>query len=475
MSKESVARGVRTLGASALLLVISGCATVSVNENLSRTQNEIADFTDSQIMLNRSADDQAHAEAIVDQLLAAPLSKEGAVQMAMANSAAFQAVLAQNMAETADAAQSGRISNPVFNFERVTVGTELEIGRLLSFGLLDLVTLPQRQRMARSRVEIAQINLTNAVIEEVLSVREAWVKAVAATQMLDYARQVFDSAEASAELAERMERVGNFSRLDRARQQSFYNDAGTQLAAAQHAQTSALESLIRKLGLSDAQAERLELPERLPEVPVTARSPEMVSQVASDERLDVKLAAASLTAAARAQGINNLTSFTDIEAGVRRDTVFDDGERSNPEGYEIDIRIPLFDWGGLQREAMNARTLAAANRLEATRLEAASSLREAYSAYRTAHEVARLYEEEIIPLQELIAEESVLRYNGMLIGVFELLADSRRQITTVQGAIDASQQFWIADAALQASIIGKPTMTAIASAGAAGGSDAPGH
>ena len=56
-----------------------------------------------------------------------------------------------------------------------------------------------------------------------------------------------------------------------------------------------------------------------------------------------------------------------------------------------------------------------------------------------------------------IAEENVLRYNGMLIGVFELLADSRDQIGAVISAIAAEQQFWLADAALQATLIGRPT------------------
>ena len=69
----------------------------------------------------------------------------------------------------------------------------------------------------------------------------------------------------------------------------------------------------------------------------------------------------------------------------------------------------------------------------------------------------------------------MLRYNGMLIGVFELLADSRDQIASVSAAINAQQQFWLADAALQATIVGKP-MTVPAMAGApamSGGGDAP--
>jgi hypothetical protein len=42
----------------------------------------------------------------------------------------------------------------------------------------------------------------------------------------------------------------------------------------------------------------------------------------------------------------------------------------------------------------------------------------------------------------------VLRYNGMLIGVFELLADARTQIASVNASIEALRDFWIAQADL---------------------------
>ena len=50
--------------------------------------------------------------------------------------------------------------------------------------------------------------------------------------------------------------------------------------------------------------------------------------------------------------------------------------------------------------------------------------------------VARHYRDEVVPLRKVISEENQLRYNGMLIGVFELLADARSQIASVNGAID---------------------------------------
>jgi hypothetical protein len=56
----------------------------------------------------------------------------------------------------------------------------------------------------------------------------------------------------------------------------------------------------------------------------------------------------------------------------------------------------------------------------------------------------------------------VLRYNGMLIGVFELLADARTQIASVNAAIEALRDFWIAQADLDMALIGKPSLSAAA-------------
>jgi len=313
--------------------------------------------------------------------------------------------------------------------------------------------------MALSKSQSAQVKvqLASTVVDQVTQVRQAWVRAVAAQQSLQYAVQVNEAAQDSAELARRMQQVGNFSKLQRARQQVFHADATTQLASAQHATTAAREDLVRMLGLDDAQAAKLKLPDRLPDLPKAPREANEVAGAANDQRLDVRLARAQLDVAGKSQGLNLVPTFIDIEAGARHDTFFANGDRANRNGYELDIRLPLFDWGTAQRDAMNAQALAAANRYDATVRGANSQLREGYSAYRTAYDIARHYRDEIVPLRKTMAEENLLRYNGMLIGVFELLAEMREQITSVMAAINAQQQFWLADAALAATVIGKPT------------------
>ena len=120
---------------------------------------------------------------------------------------------------------------------------------------------------------------------------------------------------------------------------------------------------------------------------------------------------------------------------------------------------------------------AAQARFEQVRREAGSLLRERYAAYRSAYDVALQQRDEVLPLKRTIGDEMLLRYNGMLASVFELLAEARAQSTAVIGAIEAQRDFWLADAALRAALAGAPgpalsragSIAAAAPAAAAGG------
>jgi outer membrane protein TolC len=255
-----------------------------------------------------------------------------------------------------------------------------------------------------------------------------------------------------------MEAAGNFNRITRARQQAFHADATAQLAVARQESLARREELIRELGLDDEAAKKLVLPTTLPSLPDAALSAEEVSQLAKTARLDLQWARYQFESARAAQGLAGITSWVDVEVAGRRDSIFDEasGARETVRGYEVEVRLPIFDVGDLERSAMNAETMAAFNRYEAVRRAAGSHLREHYAAYKTSYDLAIHHRDEIVPLRKTISEENLLRYNGMLIGVFELLADSREQISAVMSSIAAQQQFWLADAALRASVVGRP-------------------
>ena len=99
----------------------------------------------------------------------------------------------------------------------------------------------------------------------------------------------------------------------------------------------------------------------------------------------------------------------------------------------------------------------AVERASEAAVNARSEVREAYSTYRTGYDLARHYRDEIVPLRKRISEENTLRYNGMLIGVFELLADARAQVNSVNSYIETLRDFWVAQSDLEMSLVGRPT------------------
>jgi outer membrane protein TolC len=358
-------------------------------------------------------------------------------------------------------AQQAQAPNPLFTFERLVRkedgGVDLDIGRMLSTSLFHWITLPMRrtavdQQQARLHTQSAQ-----QLVQTVTHARQAWVLAVAAAQVEAYYVQAREAAEASAELARRMFAVGNFSKLQRAREQAFYADTASGQARAQHATVAAREALVRALGLTPAQATQLKLPARLPDLPSERKTAPQVTTQALAQRLDIKLADSQAQYYGATRRLNHLESVIgDIHLeGVRNSETGKPAQR----GFEIELPLPIFDWGGAKRAEFAARQLAMQHRAEDVTRKASSQLREHYSAYTTTYDIAKHYRDEIVPLRKLIAEEMLLKYNGMLIGVFDLLADAREQIGSVISAIDAQRDFWLADAALAAAVIGVPIET----------------
>ena len=205
-----------------LLALLAGCASTEPSKVLTQTQRDLAHFAPTPLELALTPEQVAQRRAAAQRLLEQPLQQADAVGLSLLNNPALQALLARAMADAAQAAQQGRIANPRLGLEWSSLLDETEIARRISFGLLDLLTLPQRQGMAASAVQQVQLQLSMDVVEQISTVRQAWVKAVAAQEAAQYSQQVQEAAGIGAELARRMQSVGNSSKLQAARQQLWY-------------------------------------------------------------------------------------------------------------------------------------------------------------------------------------------------------------------------------------------------------------
>ena len=443
---------------AAALALLAGCAAPSIADNAAAAHAEATAHGGIDFAWLTTDAARAQARADVARTLQQPLGEDDAVRIALSHSPALQALLFERAAASADATRSARLPNPVFAFERLAGGgapAQVEVTRALTLPLLDLLLLPARLRQADAAQQRLRLQLSTDVLRAAGEARTAWVDAVAAGQSARHAEQVREAAEAASELARRLEAAGNFSALQRARQEAFDADALSGLAQARRAQRGAREALVRALGLDASQAAALTLPEHLPDRPATLPPQAPSLQSALDARLDLRLARARLVELARAQGLTRVTGTVDgLELGVERR---DQTGQPREHGLTLSVPLPLFDAGDAARAGAAARYDAALARATATAVAAASQLREADGNRRDSLALALQYRDRLVPLHATIVSQNLLRYNGMLASVFDLLADAREQASAVQQAIAAQRDFWLADAAFQAAVAGTPT------------------
>jgi outer membrane protein TolC len=469
----------KTAAVLAGALTLAGCASLSSDGGSADVQALVAG---NPLMAGSSAQrtpDEA-SQKRVDALLARPLDAEAAVRIALANGPRVQDAFATLQLSDAERVQASSLPNPVLSFSRLAQGREREFERMLSFNVLGLVTLPWQARWAGQRHEAAKLQAAQNVLLLAADTRRAWVRAVAAQQSVVYLRDAKEATEAGAELAHRMAQVGNWSALQRTREQLLLADAAAQLARAEQAAVATREQLNRLLGLS-APRTGYTLPDRLPPLPQAAPELGDVQALALRDRLDVRSAQAQNTAVADSLGLTHATSVINaMELGVVRNTTFEndaDRSRSTKRGFELDLPLPLFDWGQARNGRAEARYMQSAARVRDVGVLAASEAREAWQGWNTAYALARRYRDEVLPLRKKVNEEMVLRYNGMLASVWELLGETRASMLAVNAGIEAQRDFWLADTDLQLVLTGSSPggMTALQTAAAGDAPAAGGH
>jgi outer membrane protein TolC len=452
------------------LVLLSACAGFSPDAGFGKVEREAAARGAPEIRWIRSASEADSVRARVKELLVKALSAEDAVRVALLNNPGLQARYAELGIAEADLVQASRWSGPRLGFAQLKRGDETEREASVFFDVLGLLSIPLSTKAQEKRFDAAQQRAAQEALSLALETRKAWFGAVAAQQTAGYMGDVQLAAEASADLARRMAAVGNWPFLTQAREQAFYADATTQLARARQAELVAREKLTRLMGLWGEEV-AYALPERLPDVPQAVQEGAELEARALRQRLDVQAARADAESLARSLGLTKVTRYVDLfEVGALRNTATGQPVQ---RGWELELRIPIFDFGGARSVRAEHLYMQAVSRAAETAIRARSEVRETYAAYRAAFDIARHYRDEIVPLRKRISEEMLLRYNGMLSSVFELLADSRDAVASVNAYLEAQRDFWIAEADMQMALTtGSPGMMPASPPSLASGSDA---
>ncbi|HXF87508.1 MAG TPA: TolC family protein [Xanthobacteraceae bacterium] len=442
------------LGALFGLLLLAGCNTFSADGGLAPVVALTRQELGKEIAAIRTEAAAAEARAEVARLLKRPLTADSAVKIALINNRGLQA--AYNELAIAEAAMVGASlpPNPTITLARLAGSGEVEIERRIIADILALATLPVRADIAADRFRQAQWRAAAETLRVAADARRAFYRAVAARRLANFLAEAQDSARLASELGRRLGQTGAISKLDQAREQVLYADITTQVAVARQRAESERERLIRMLGLWGADTD-FRLAAALPPLPRRVQSLPAIEAEAVRRRLDLQIARLEVEALAKSQGLTRATRFINLleVSGQWKRTRLEDGDKIRQRGIEVELQVPLFDFGEVRARTAEHTYLEAVNRLIEKAVHVRSEARDAYRAYRAAYDIAQHYQREVLPLRQIISEEMMLRYGAMQIDVFALLTEARQRLAANVAAIEAHRDFWLAHTDLFVAVV----------------------
>lgn len=363
------------------------------------------------------------AQIRVDALLKEPLSEENALRITLINNRSLQQTYERIGIAQSDLVQAGLMTNPLLGYSLGHGGGVSKSGVTVELAFLDLLWIPLRKELGGLALEETKLSVGDEVLRTVREAKKAYIDARVAQEAVRLNAEVLASYEASVQLAMRQYSAGNLSKRDFLRVQDEYSRTRLESIRLNRENAAAREALNKMMGVYAGQTEyRLET--KPLSLPAAFAKRDGLERIALQNRLDIAAARKAVEYAAKEAGYTEntrLLSEITLEGGSEKST---DSARLNTIGLKIPI--PIFDMGQARLSRTQAYYNQSVQRLYEIAVNVRSQTREAYAQSRYAYESADEYRSTIVKADQNIMEETQRYYNGMLEGIYDLLADQRR-------------------------------------------------
>ncbi|MEQ9321878.1 MAG: TolC family protein, partial [Polyangiaceae bacterium] len=304
--------------------------------------------------------------------------------------------------------------------------------------LTSLLNLPNRERAGRHRLAAGKAAVVKRAVEVAYAAKRAFVQAVAAEQALALQRSNLAAAVASAEAAAQLLEAGNVARLVLVNEQAMVEELRIAVSDAEANNVMAKQRLAAAIALESGDG-MPPLPKALPKMPEEEADMKRLARLAAMGNLDlVRLEAEYAAAASRADAAELAAWLPHLVAGVNLDR----GGGAWSAGPVVGMAIPLFDQGqgpiGIAEAQMERAD--ADHRVVAVRVDRAVKSAVTRLAVRRAQ--VKQFEEKLLPLRDAVLDQTLLQYNAMSLGVFQLLQARRDQIRARTSYIGVMREYW---------------------------------
>ncbi len=473
-------------------VLLGGCASVPSDAGFAAVQGVVRQSTGAEVQWPQGEQGPA-AAARVRALLAADLTADAAVAVALAENRDVQAALEELGVGQADLLEAAMLRNPVLGGEvRFPAAPVMPFEITLAQPVLDLLARPRRQRVAAARFEATRLRVADAVLALEAETRASFYRVQAAEQTASLARTLTAAADAAAGLAARQLAAGDSADLDLANQRAMAEQGRLDLNRALGELAAARERLHRDMGLAGpgpgasggpnvpggagvpavpggagipggagvavvlggavasgslsgttaAPPPTWRVAPSLPPLAPAEASLDGLEAAAAGGRLDLAALRSEADAAAQALPLGRLAAIEAAEVGAHAERDAADGRTTT--GPAAAVSVPLFNWGQAARRRAEARYRQARDRYAARQAAVRSEVREAWERLVTARRQAELWRDDMLPLRRRILDLTQTRYNAQLAGVFQLLAAKQDAVRAEGQAIEALRDYWLA-------------------------------
>ncbi|WP_342377353.1 TolC family protein [Myxococcus stipitatus] len=463
-------------------LVLGGCVSVPYADDVRDVRSTLEPRWTPEVpvpALTGEAQRGEDIDAAVREMLAKPLTADSAVRIALLNNRDLRAAMHELGIATGNLVQASLPPIPELELELSKPGGEheLQVGVGVEYSLSDLLLLPQRRGVALAERASERARTAGEVLSLAYRTRLAFYDVQARRQQLELRNLALRNAQARYATAAELEKVGNLRALDLATERSAVESARLAVAEAENGVQDSREALNVLLGVFGA-GTQWTVDSLLGDPSDALSKQDGLEARAIESSLDLSALRGRMEAAELRRKLAATEGFLpDVSGGVS-------GEREDDRwqmGAHIKVGVPLFDRKRGERiSALSSRESLKA-RYEATATSIRASLRQTRFRVESTASRAKHVRDVLLPATRKALEETVLQYNAMQLGVFDLLRAQDNVTNAASTYVDTLLEHHRARAALEQLLAGRheglelaPTRisSAASASGAAPASDA---
>ncbi len=384
--------------------------------------------------------DSSKANHDTAQLLAQPLTVDSAARLALLNNRGARASAQELGIAQAELSSVRRLPNPELDGSlRFRDGGDPELEVAAMIDVTDLLFVVSRARATEASVRAAKLEAVGVMLDVSFDARRAFVEFQAASEVLALRERELSAFETAALAAEKLRDAGNVTALELALQQAAHEEARLATARARAEVAVLRERLNAVMGVSEANRP-WQSAGTLPELPKRELLVDELEAYALRANLDLAAAKHRYAAASKQAGLLDVTGFLpELKAGVS-------AERGDEwsVGPAVALELPLFYQGQGEAGVARARAQQALDSYADAALQVRSAAREMRATLQAARASVVHARDVVLPLRAKVVAQTQLEYNGMLVGIFQLLEAKREELAAAQRLVLLRRDYWLA-------------------------------